>query len=233
MGYVREVEISPSFPPFAAFRDGFGFVPGLFRAQTLLPRMIEAEAGIISTLLFEDRTLSRIQKERILLWTAVEQQNPYCAAKAYKMLSLLGDREQEPDALQRFAAKLATRPTAVSVQDFAELHALAWSDESIQEAVLTAAWGKFECSLAAGLGVAPDFAPPPPAPKKAAPAPETIGEERFGPYLHFAEHDTRDLAPFAFFRDNFGFVPNLYRAQAAAPKVLEAEAASDWRHPAE
>ncbi len=151
MGYVREVELSPSFPPFAAFREGFGFVPRLFRAQTLLPRVIEAETSIVSALLFEDRGLSRVQKERILLSAGRAQRNPYCAAKAYKMLSLLGVREQEPDsrlstadaALMSFAAKLLECPTAVSDQDFTKLRALAWTDECIQEAYLVA-WKSFD-----------------------------------------------------------------------------------------
>jgi len=181
MGYLREEEIDPSFPPFSAFQEGFGFVPRLFRAQTLLPRVIEAESGIVSALLFEDGSLSRVQKERILFTVALAQRNPYCAAKAYRMLLLLGVHEQEPDALQSFVAKLARCPTSLSDQDFSELRALAWTDECIQEAVLTAAWGKFECTLSVGLGVAPDFAPPPLTPNPAASEPATIAEERFGP----------------------------------------------------
>ncbi len=51
MSYLPEVELSPTFVPFASFQKLFGFVPNLFRAQTLLPRMIEAEAGLSAAVL--------------------------------------------------------------------------------------------------------------------------------------------------------------------------------------
>jgi hypothetical protein len=44
--YVLTVERSPeSFPPFAFFLNRFGFIPNVFRAQTLRPDVIEAEAA--------------------------------------------------------------------------------------------------------------------------------------------------------------------------------------------
>ena len=48
MGFFREVELGVSFAPFSAFREHFGFVPSLFRCQSLLPRLIEAETGLRS-----------------------------------------------------------------------------------------------------------------------------------------------------------------------------------------
>lgn len=38
MSYLEEVEQAASFAPLASLREYFGFVPNLFRAQTLLPR---------------------------------------------------------------------------------------------------------------------------------------------------------------------------------------------------
>jgi hypothetical protein len=70
MSYLREVEIDGTFPPFASFQELYGFVPNLFRAQTLLPRVIEAEAGIAATVLLKERALSRSQKEFIMLVVA-------------------------------------------------------------------------------------------------------------------------------------------------------------------
>jgi hypothetical protein len=43
--YLRAVERNPeSFPPFAIFLERFGFIPNLFRAQTVRPDVLEAEA---------------------------------------------------------------------------------------------------------------------------------------------------------------------------------------------
>ena len=59
MSYLREVDLGATFPPFASLQELFGFVPNLFRAQTLLPRTIEAEAGIASAVLLQEQALSR------------------------------------------------------------------------------------------------------------------------------------------------------------------------------
>ena len=72
------MELSPTFVPFASFQKLFGFVPNLFRAQTLLPRMIEAEAGISAAVLFREGDLSRSQKEYIMLAVAAAHRNTYC-----------------------------------------------------------------------------------------------------------------------------------------------------------
>ncbi len=42
LSYFTEVEVGEGFEPFAVLRDAFGLVPNIFRAQTLLPRLIEA-----------------------------------------------------------------------------------------------------------------------------------------------------------------------------------------------
>ena len=52
MSYIREVTLGSSFQPFTTFREQFGFVPKLFRAQTLLPRVIEAEGALISAMVW-------------------------------------------------------------------------------------------------------------------------------------------------------------------------------------
>ena len=46
--------------------------------------------------------------------------------------------------------------------------------------------------------------------------------ESFGPYLSTKEMPS-DFAPFAFLRDNFGFVPNLFQVQALCPAAVAAE----------
>ena len=75
MSYLRDTEVSSPFPPFAAFREHFGFVPKIYLAQTLLPRLIEAETALVEAVLFQQRALSPIQKEHILLVVAAAHGN--------------------------------------------------------------------------------------------------------------------------------------------------------------
>ena len=45
MSFLPEVALSEDFQPFARFHQDFGFIPNLLRAQSLLPRVIEAQAA--------------------------------------------------------------------------------------------------------------------------------------------------------------------------------------------
>src|SRR5712671_7879409 len=99
MSYFGEVGVGSTFQPFTAFCEQFGFVPNLFRAQTLLPRVIEAEAALISGILFTDQVLSRAQKECILLALAAANDNAYCLNLHYQTLKLLGATEQRLDRI--------------------------------------------------------------------------------------------------------------------------------------
>jgi hypothetical protein len=84
--YFGEVDLRSSFQPFTVFSEQFGFVPKLFCAQTLVPRVIEAEAALISSILFTDHALARAQKECILLALAAANDNPYCSSLHYQTL---------------------------------------------------------------------------------------------------------------------------------------------------
>jgi uncharacterized peroxidase-related enzyme len=247
MGYLREAELGPSFPPFATFLEDYGVVPNLFRAQTLLPRIIEAEAKMARAVLVDVHSLTRAQKERIVLAVASARRNMYCVTAHYQMLRLLGVSEQELDQLiadhrraglpppdtelLNFAVKLSLDSPSVTKDDVAGLLACQWNDESVLEAVLTASWADFLCTAATGLGPSPEFAPRQLLPVRDSdtparhPLPPDIPDtERAGPYLRTVERAAEDFAPFGFFRDEFGFIPNVFRAQTLRPEALEAEA---------
>lgn len=53
MAYFEEAEADEPFERFSVFPEYFGFVPKLFRAQALLPRLVEAEAALCAAILFE------------------------------------------------------------------------------------------------------------------------------------------------------------------------------------
>jgi hypothetical protein len=44
MSFLKEIRLEDKFGPFLAFQVAVGFVPNLLRAQSLLPRVIEAQA---------------------------------------------------------------------------------------------------------------------------------------------------------------------------------------------
>ncbi len=233
--------MAESFAPFVAFRESFGFVPGIFRAQTLLPRVIEAEAQIAGTVLLKQAGLTRVQKERILLSIAADKRNIYCATAHAEFLRRLGEPEDRvgqiardhrqaelgaaDEALLDFALKLARDPTTVGRADHETLRGRGFPDEQILEATVMAGLTNFLCGLATGLGATPDFEPLTLSRTSSAFSEATGGftPER-GPYLPTIERRPDEFPPFAFFKEKFGFVPNIFRAQTLRPDVVEAEA---------
>lgn len=237
------MEFGSSFPPFATLLEEFGFVPLIFRAQTLLPRLIEAEAALLATILLKEQALSQIQKEYIVLTLAQANRNVYCVTAHHQMLRLLGVPEQQLDrilvdyahaglspadtALLSFTRKLGTNGPFVSRGDVTGTLAHGWTDESMLEAILTTALTNFLCTLSTGVGAAPEFTPrqiPAAGPSPLFGKPSSEGTS--GSYLRAIERNPADFPPFAFFVDEFGFVPNVFRAQTLRPDILEAEALS-------
>lgn len=243
MSLLPEAPLSDSFPPYVAFQRHFGFVPALFRAQSLLPRAIEAEAQIADAVLLAPGALTRVQKESILVTLAARHRNSYCVAAHRHSLRALGVPAHRVDTLARdhhdadlpasdlalldFALTLGIRPDTTTRGDIEALRRHALTDEQILEAILMTALTNFLCTLANGLDVAPDFASAPtlltndrPISTVIAKLPAT-GE---GPYLRAVARDESDFPPFAFFQERFGFIPNIFRAQTLRPDVVAAEA---------
>jgi len=99
MSFFSEVELEDKFVPFVAFREALGFIPNLLHAQTLLPRVIEAQAKLEGAVRLQEGSISRVQKERILLSIAVDRQDAYCITLDSKVLSSLGASEGQIDSL--------------------------------------------------------------------------------------------------------------------------------------
>jgi RNA polymerase sigma-70 factor (ECF subfamily) len=240
MGDWGTAALDASSAPVVALREYFGFVPSVFRRQSLLPRLIAAETDLAAPILFQRRALSQKQKELLLLTLAAANRNTYCATAHYQMLCLLGEPEERLEqllanfqqvdlsraelALLDFAVRLGTNGPSISRTDVSEISALGWTSETILETVLITAWGNFLCSLSIGLGASPDFTPVtlpsispfvPPARLASPSAPA-------GPYLEAPELDPGNFPPFAFFHEQFGFIPNVFRALSLRPDVIEA-----------
>jgi RNA polymerase sigma-70 factor (ECF subfamily) len=174
--YLSSVEMSAAdFPPFAFFQEKFGFIPNIFRAQTLRPDVLEAEAKAVGTILLTEDVLSRFQKECILLVVSALNLNTYCVAVHSEMLRNLGipaeksdqialdhhvtDLSQTDKALLDCAVKLAQRPAEFGADDIQILKHAGLTDEQILEAVVMTALTHFLNTLQMGLGTIPDFEP--------------------------------------------------------------------------
>src|SRR5271156_4132072 len=99
MSFLREVQLDGKFDPFVVFEENLGFIPNLLRAQTCLPRVIEAQASLEGAVRLKEGAIPRIQKERILLSVASTRNDTYCLNVDSKVLSSLGVSECQIDAL--------------------------------------------------------------------------------------------------------------------------------------
>ena len=176
MSFLNEVRQEDSFGPFFAFREAFGFIPNLLHAQTLLPRVIEAQAMLENGVRLREGAISRVQKERILLGVAADRHDAYCVAVDSKVLSSLGVSDGQVDDLLsdcrstnlsaadsaslQFCRKLARHATSVRFEDIQALRTCRLEDEAILEAVVVTALALNRCTLSIGLGPEPDFGPP-------------------------------------------------------------------------
>ena len=171
MSFVREVQLEDKFGPFIAYQKGLGFIPNLLRAQSLLPRVVEAQAELEGAVRLQEGSISRVQKERILLSIAADRQDTYCVAMDSRVLSSLGASNRQIDDLLtgnrsadlsaadlaslQFCLKLSRHAPSVCWQDIEALRTGGFGDESIFEAVVVTALAVYRCTLSLGLG--PEF----------------------------------------------------------------------------
>lgn len=176
MSFLEETPLDESvFAPFVAFRRAFGYVPNLFRAQTLRPEVVQAETDLVAAIVAKDGALSRRQKECIMLVASVANLNSYCVAGHSEMLRHLDFGGVDPDdlaadhrsanipetdkALLDFVEKLTRRPDRMTRDDIEALRGHGFADAQILEAVQVTALSAFLNCLAAGLGTVPDEIP--------------------------------------------------------------------------
>jgi uncharacterized peroxidase-related enzyme len=175
--YVPAPYLSPNtFAPFAVVQKSHGFVPNFFRAQTLRRDLLEAELEAVGRILLPEDVLTRVQKECILLAVSAANLNCRCAgchATFARLGYALGRRRpiavdhhesnlSESDrALLDFAVKLGTRVSEFSREDVVKLQTLGFTEEQILECVVVTALNNFANTLQMGLGIEPDFEPPP------------------------------------------------------------------------
>jgi len=250
VSFLSEVRLGAEFGPFAAFQAALGFIPNLLHAQTLLPRIIEAQAKLEFAMRLQDGAIPRVQKERILLSVAADRHNTYCVAADSKILASLEVQEAQIDDLLneqhyadlsatdlnslQFSLKLSRYAASVCSKDIEALRASGLKDESIFEAVAVTAFAVYRCTLSVGLGPEPDFGPRKLAPARidqpraqarhrTLPDAHEAAQKRKGAYVPAPYLSPKMFAPFAIVQRSHAFIPNFFRAQSLRPDLLEAE----------
>jgi RNA polymerase sigma-70 factor (ECF subfamily) len=249
MSFLSEVRLEDEFGPFVTVQEALGFVPNLLQAQTLLPRVVEAQAKLESAVRLREGSIPRVQKERILLSVAADRHDTYCVALDSKVLSSLGVSDSQVDGLLndslhadlsapdltllQFCLKLSRYAPSVRSEDIEALRACGFGNESILEAVVVTALAIYRCTLSLGLGPEPDFGSRKLASTKIYPPHERAlpgllphiheAAGRKGPYVPAPYLSPQTFAPFAVVRKSHGFIPKFFRAQTLRPDLLEAE----------
>ena len=68
MSYIREGTLDETnYPLFAAIKQKYGFIPKLYRAQSMRPDLLEAQAQLVNAVVVKEGALSRKHKEYIFL----------------------------------------------------------------------------------------------------------------------------------------------------------------------
>jgi AhpD family alkylhydroperoxidase len=199
----------------------YGFLPNLFRAQIAMPSAIEAEQRLIDTVVVRQGRLSRDQKDAILDGVATVRASDYCRALFGHSLGTVPDRNS---ALFDFCLKLAKHGPWVSGHDLLTLKRSGFDERAILEAIVTTGVGLMLCTLADGLRPRPDteLQSPPPAELLNVPEPLNWPNTR-GPHLGLPSDSVADSRAHAVLREQFGYVPNLYRLQSSVPELLDAQ----------
>jgi len=174
MGYLREEPLDETNSPvFAKIKARFGFIPNLYRAQTMRPDLIEAQSALGDALLTKEGALTRQQKEYIFLVCSAANLSTYCVTAHCEIIRMLGIQGPEPEqialdhtstnmpmvlkALLNFVKKLTNHPTKIGQSDIDALRTFGYSDEQILEAVILVGFAKHSNFVAFGLGTLPDF----------------------------------------------------------------------------
>jgi RNA polymerase sigma-70 factor (ECF subfamily) len=250
MSFLSEVPLEDKIGPFLVFQENLGLVPNLLRSQSLLPRVIAAQASLEGAVRLKEGSITRIQKEQILVSVAAARQDTYCVTMDSRVLSSFGLSESQINdllmdyrharlsvadvALLDFCLKLSQDAPSVNSEDIEGLRAYGFEDRSIIEAVVTTAVGVYRCTLSVGLAPTPDFEPrklnrkintTPPGTAYRGSRPETHqGARKKGPYVNAPYVSPKTFAPFAVLHKSHGFIPNFFRTQTLRPDLLAAEA---------
>ena len=203
----------------------YGFLPNLFRVQSAIPHAIEAEQGLIDSVLVRQGRLSRNQKDAILNGVATVRGSDYCRALFGHSFAGVPDHNS---ALLDFSLKLARHGPWVSERDILILKSSGLDEKAVLEAIVTTGIGVMFCTVADGLRPLLDTELRSSACVELLNVPEPLDwPKSSGAHLSLSSDSSSDSGTDSracvVLREQFGFVPNLYRLQNAFPELLDAE----------
>jgi len=210
-------------PPgsYAQLVAAYGFLPNLFRVQSAIPHAVEAEQRLVDTVVVRQSRLSRNQKDTILNGVATVLGSDYCRALFGHSLAAVPDHSS---ALLDFSLKLAKHGPWVSESDHLRLKSSGFDEKAVLEAIVTTGIGVMFCTVADGLHPRLDTELRSPAPAELLNVPEPLDWPKpSGAHLSLFSDSGTDSRAYVMLREQFGFVPNLYRLQNAFPELLDAE----------
>jgi len=161
---------------YAVLREQFGYVPNLYRLQSAVPELLDAEVRLLESVLFREDRLNRVQKECVLLAISAANLNTYCATLHSQVLNILGIPLDESDriiedhrqsgisatdrTLLDETRKLASLPGRSSQRfDADRLRAQGFTERQVVEAIVVSGLANFLNTLQAGVGATVDFPP--------------------------------------------------------------------------
>ena len=202
----------------------YGFLPNLFRVQSAIPHAIEAEQRLIDAVVVRQGRLSRSQKDAILNGVATVRGNDYCRALfGHSLAAMPGHSSGLHSALFDFSLKLAKHGPWVSESDLLILKSSGFDETAVLEAIVTTGIGVMFCTVADGLRPRLDTQLRS-APAEVLNVPEPLDWPKpSGAHLSLSSNSHSDSRAYVVLREQFGFVPNLYRLQNAFPELLDAE----------
>ena len=174
MSFIRSKQLTEhDYPPFAALKRNFGFIPNVFQAQTDRKDLIEAQMGLVGNAMRMEGALERRQKEYIFLAVSARNLSTYCVTAHCEIVRMLKIEGPEPEqiaidhtsakiplrdkALINFTVKLNNTPTQLTQTDVDTLRTFGFDDQHIQEAILMTAIARYANTVAFGFGAVPDF----------------------------------------------------------------------------
>ncbi len=207
------IAVNESFEQDPDLTGAHGLPPDILHAQSSLPSAIDAERRLLDAILLSESRLTQLQKLAILRCVSEIGGNEY----RRDLHGQLSGQSSDDSALLGFVAKLARHAPWVSANDVAALRTCGVDDELTLEVVATTALGQMFCTLANGLlpsDVSRAF-PPLPNPGDLV--------ETAGPYLGSRARSAEKSQSYAFLKEEYGFIPNLYVVQSLRPDFVEAE----------
>ena len=175
MGFLPELDGPLNAASGTTLKQNFGLVPRIYRAQMMRPDLVDAQVRLLDQLLFRNGSLSRVQKEFILLAVSAQNNNSYFPALHCQTLQFQGVKAEQSQqiaidhreanvsesdvALLDFARKLAASPYSFTHLDVECLRTSNFNDDQILEAVLMVGLAQLLNYIQFGLGTEPDFKP--------------------------------------------------------------------------